>query len=196
LIPNVDDTFSAWFSRYYKDVQNAWNVSEAAMKAKLFLVLLVSIFTVTANAQESSSAAESVEKLRAQLLEVQGKEEALRGRAQQLDESLKPENIERSLAGVGSTKPEELREARRSQLTIERDGVQAQLKLVETSRQRLETAIANAEVRAYQESARPQNKLIASSAASYKWMMFGGGSAAVLALAGGVLLYRRKIRLR
>lgn len=166
------------------------------MRAKLFLVLLVSIFTVTTNAQESSSAAESVEKLRAQLLEVQGKEEALRARARQLDESLKPENIERSLAGVGSTKPEELRELRRRQLTIEKDGVQAQLNILETSRQRLETAIANAEARAYHESARPENKLVASSPRSYLWLLFGGGGAAALAVAGGVLLYRRKIRLR
>ena len=163
------------------------------MRAKLFPVLLVFIFTATANAQESTSAAESVEKLRAQLLEVQGKEETLRAQAQQLDESLKPENIERSLAGIGSTKPEELRELRRRQLKIERDGVQAQLRLLETSRQRLETAIANAEVRAYQESARPGGQVLAaSSPRSYLWLMFGGGSAAALALAGGVLLYRRK----
>src|SRR5215203_4420498 len=111
------------------------------MTAKIFLILLAFVFTATTNAQESSSAAESVEKLRAQLLEVQGKEEALRDRAQQLDESLKPENIERSLAGIGSTKPEELRESRRRQLTIELNGVLAQLKTLETGRQRLETAI-------------------------------------------------------
>jgi hypothetical protein len=167
------------------------------MRAKGILVLLVLIFTVTANAQESSSAAESVEKLRAQLLEVQGKEEALRVRVQQLDESLKPENIERSLAGIGSTRPEELRETRRRQLTIERDGVQAQLRLLETSRQRLEIAIANAEAQAYHESARPENQtMVVSSIKGYGWLLFGGGSAAALALAGGVLFYRRKMRLR
>ena len=83
-----------------------------------------------------------LEKLRAQLLEVQGKEDGLRNRLAQLEEAIKPENIERSLAGVGSTRPEELRESRRRQLTIERDGVLAQLKILETSRQRLEAAIA------------------------------------------------------
>src|SRR5215204_3676169 len=124
------------------------------MRAKLFLVLFVLIFTATANAQESSSAAESVDKLRAQLLDVQAKEEELRARVQQLDESLKPENIERSLAGIGSTRPEDLRESRRRQLTIERDGVVAQLRTVETSKQRLESALANAEILAYQQSAR------------------------------------------
>jgi hypothetical protein len=170
------------------------------MKLKSGLVLLIFVvltFAVAGNAQEASSAAENVEKLRAQLLEVQAKEEALRARAAQLEESLKPENIERSLAGVGSTRPEELRETRRRQLTIERDGVMAQLKLAETSRQRLETAIAQAEALAYQESARPATEMMAaSSARGYQWLMLGGGGFAVLAFAGGVVLYRRKIRLR
>ena len=79
----------------------------------------------------------------------------MRIRAQQLDEELKPENIERSLAGIGSPRPEELREARRRQLTIERESVKAQLKLIETTKLRLETAITSAEGRAYQESALP-----------------------------------------
>lgn len=173
------------------------------MKHKTILLLaLILMFTVNGFAQEQqpATAAESLEKLRAQLLEVQAKEQELRDRAQQLEESIKPENIERSLAGVGSTRPEELRESRRRQLTKERDGVLAQLKLVETSRQRLEAAILNAQGRAYQESARPtpvdQFQLVAvSSAWGYRWLMFGGGGVA-LALAGGVLLYRRKIRLR
>jgi hypothetical protein len=168
------------------------------MKLKSGLVLLIFVFTfaVGGNAQEASSAAENVDNLRAQLLEVQAKEEALRALAAQLEESLKPENIERSLAGVGSTRPEELRESRRRQLAIERDGVMAQLKLAETSRQRLETAIANAEALAYQQSARPATEMLVVSPVAYKWLMLGGGGFAALALAGGVVLYRRKIRLR
>jgi hypothetical protein len=78
-------------------------------------------------------------------------------------------------------------------LTIERDGVQAQLKTLETGRQRLETALANAEVLAYQESARPTQMLSASKPRSYQILMLGGGSLAVLALGGGALFYRRKI---
>ena len=137
------------------------------LKSGLVLVLLL-VFSAVAYAQETASAAESAEKLKAQLLEVQGQEEALRARAQQLDESLKPENIERSLAGIGSTRPEELRESRRRQLTIERDGVLAQLRTVETGRQRLETALANAEILAYQESARPTQMMSASSPRRYQ----------------------------
>jgi len=173
------------------------------MKVKFLLSVLILMFAANGYAQEAqpATAAESLEKLRAQLLDVQAKEEELRERARQLEESLKPENIEHSLAGVGSTRPEELREYRRRQLTKERDGVLAQLKVVETSRQRLETAILNAQGRAYQESARPtpveQLQLVTvSSVWGYRWLMFGGGGVAALALAGGVLFYRRKIRLR
>lgn len=169
------------------------------MRLKSFFVLLsVLAFTPVVFAQ-SESAAESLEKLRAQLLAVQTQEEGLRARVQQLDESLKPENIERSLAGVGSTKPEELREARRRQLTIERDNVLAQLRIVESNRQRLETAVGNAEVRAYQESARPtpeREMMVVTSLSSSRLLLFGGGGFAVLALAGGVLFYRRRIKLR
>lgn len=171
------------------------------VRSSLVLVLFVLVYMANGYAQERSTAAESLEKLKAQLLEVQGKEEALRARAQQLEERLKPENIERSLAGVGSTKPEELRETRRRRLTIERDGVLAQLKLLEASRQRLETAIANAEGRAYQESARPaptvgSEMMAVSSGWGSRWLLFGGGGVAAIALAGGVLFYRRRIKLR
>src|SRR5215216_6791315 len=151
------------------------------MKIGFGLALIVFVFTFACVGYAQESAAESVEKLKAQLLEVQGKEEALRARLQQLDESIKPENIERSLAGVGSTRPEELREARRRQLSIERDGVLAQLKTVETSRTRLEAALANAEVLAYQQSARPaptMNQTMIASGSRNQWLMFGGGSLA------------------
>ena len=75
-------------------------------------------------------------------------------RAEYLDEALRPENIERSLAGIGSTRPEELRESRRRQLQTQRDGITAQLRTLETSRLRLEAAILDADARAYQQSAR------------------------------------------
>jgi len=164
------------------------------LKSGLALFLLL-VFSVVVFAQESQeSAAESVDKLKMQLLEVQGQEEALRARLQDLDEAIKPENIERSLAGIGSTRPEELRESRRRQLTIERDGVQAQLNTLETGKQRLETALRNAEVLAYQQSARPTQMLSASSPRRYQLLMLGGGGLAALALGGGALFYRRKIR--
>jgi len=117
------------------------------------LLVLTAVFTANVKAQDAASNAQGVETLRLQLLDVQAKETELQTREQQLDEALKPENIERSLAGVGSTRPEELRESRRRQLSIERDGVRAQLKIVATSRERLESVIRTAESQAYQQSA-------------------------------------------
>jgi len=170
------------------------------LKSSLVLLSLILVFAVSGNAQETATAAESVEKLKAQLLEVQGKEDALRTRLAQLDEAIKPENIERSLAGIGSTRPEELREQRRRQLSIERDGVLAQLGTIETSRTRLEAALANAEVLAYQQSARPRPTIennLAALGSRYQWLVLGGGSGlALLALGGGAFAYRRKTRLR
>jgi IS5 family transposase len=126
------------------------------MKFALSLILfvaLVPMLIADAAAQSNSGAAQSVAELRARLADVEAKENELQARVRQLDEALKPENIERSLAGIGSTKPEELREHRRRQLTIERDGVRAQLNLLATSRERLQAAIRTAEGTAYQQSA-------------------------------------------
>jgi hypothetical protein len=166
------------------------------LKSILAILVVGLLFSVHVYAQETESAAESAERLKLQLLDVQAHEADLRARLQELDESIKPENIERSLAGVGSTRPEELREQRRRQLSIQRDGVLAQLQTLETSRTRLETAIANAETRAYHESARPATEQSLLAAGSRKqWMVFGGGGLGLLALAGGgAFLYRRTKR--
>jgi hypothetical protein len=166
------------------------------MRSKLSLILfsLLLALTTSASAQEASSAAETAERLRAQLLEVQSKQDALRAQAEQLEEDLKPENIERALAGIGSTKPEELRESRRRQLTIERDGVLAQLKILETSRSRLETAIANADALAYQQSARraATNKMLMSQYySSPRLLILVGLVALVLVFAAAIVLRRR-----
>ena len=168
------------------------------MKLKFSLALVfVLLFSAHSYAQETESAAEAVDRMKLQLLEMQAVEADLRARLQELDESIKPENIERSLAGVGSTRPEELREARRRQLSIQRDGVRAQLQTLETSRTRLETAIVNAEALAYQQSARPPDKeqSIILSGLPVQWLIFGSGGLALLALGGGgALLYRRNKR--
>jgi uncharacterized protein YlxW (UPF0749 family) len=162
------------------------------LKSGLAMLFLL-VFSASVYAQDTTaSAAETADNLRAHLLDLQGKEEPLRARLAELDESIKPENIERSLAGVGSTRPEELRESRRRQLTIARDGVQAQLQTLETERQRLEAALANAETLAYQQSARPTQMMSAKSPRQFPLLMLGGGGLAALALGGGALFYRRK----
>lgn len=118
------------------------------MKTNVKLVLVLALIVVAqaaAAAQERTEKPETADDLQLQVIELQSKEETLRLRAQQLDEDLKPENIERALAGIGSTRPEALREARRRQLTIERESVSLQLRVLEKMRMRLEAAITEAE---------------------------------------------------
>jgi cell division protein FtsB len=119
------------------------------------LLLLVAACAASASAQSPASAAQQVESLRAQLNDVQKREEDLQTRMRQLDEDLRPENIERYFALNGSTRPEEQREQRRRQLERQKAGVQSQLDQLAQSRTRLETSIATAEAAAYRESANP-----------------------------------------
>ncbi len=165
------------------------------MKSLLSLVLfvaLVAVFAAGANAQTADqsgpSAAENVETLKAQLLEAQAREAELQARARQLDEDMKPENIERSLAGVGSTRPEELRAQVRQQLGIQKDGVTAQLRIVTASRERLESAVRFAETQAYQQSAEKASlspTILAQALGSSRWLI--AAVAGLLAIFGIVL---------
>jgi hypothetical protein len=84
---------------------------------------------------------------------MQAQQTELQTRLAQLDEEIKPENIERSLTGIGSTHPEDLREARRRQLEVQRKGIQTQLDTLAASRTRLENAIAIAESESYRSAA-------------------------------------------
>jgi cell division protein FtsB len=160
----------------------------------ILLLVLLPVLSANVSAESSFDAAQSVAELQTQLSDVQAKENELQARARQLDEDLKPENIERSLAGVGSTKPEELRELRRRQLTIERDSVRTQLTLLATSRERLESAIRRAEGVAYQQSAEgfatPQNKtMMVEGAGGARWTVLGlSGVVALLGIAFVIVL--------
>ncbi|HWN08881.1 MAG TPA: hypothetical protein VNO50_06315 [Pyrinomonadaceae bacterium] len=117
--------------------------------------LLILMFSYS-SALGQTSAQELASNLRNQLIELETKQAALQTRLQELEEKLKPGNIEQSLAGVGSTRPEDLREQKRRQLEIERSGVQKQVDLLATSRTRLEASIARADAEAYRQSAAPQ----------------------------------------
>ena len=91
-------------------------------------------------------AEQRAEQLRGQLMDIQSKIADFESRLEQVEYALRPENIENSTAGYGSTRPEVAREARRKSLESERSRVQAQLKLAETSRSRLEVAVGNADL--------------------------------------------------
>ena len=90
-------------------------------------------------------AEQRAEQLRSQLMDIQSKIADFEAKLEQIEFALRPENIDNSTAGYGSTHPEQAREARKKQLEGERSRVQAQLKLAENSRSRLEVAVANAD---------------------------------------------------
>ena len=146
------------------------------MKIRVALILLMALTLMSAEkvrAQNPSTAGSDLDSLRGQLSEVEYKEAELKIRLQQLDYDLKPENIERHFNGYGSTRPEELREARRRQLQIEKDFVLARLQQLASDRARLEAAVTEARAKAYQQSAqgaavlqpdqKPHTKLLTSA---------------------------------
>lgn len=110
-------------------------------RGTLLVVLALSSLAVAA-AQNSTP----VEQLRSQLSDLEAKETELQARLKQLDEDLRPENIEKFFALSGSTHPEDLRAERRRQLESQKASVQAQLDQLAASRTRLEAAISTAEV--------------------------------------------------
>jgi hypothetical protein len=89
-------------------------------------------------------AEQRAESLRAQQLDVETKLADLQSKLEQIEYQMRPESIERA-AGYGTVHPEEARDARRRQLEGERSRVLAQVKILETSRTRLETSVATAD---------------------------------------------------
>jgi hypothetical protein len=90
-------------------------------------------------------AEQRAEQLRSQLIDVQSKIADLNSRLDQVEYMLKPENIDRATQGYGTVHPEEARESRRRQLENEKSRLQAQISILETSKTRLEQAIATAD---------------------------------------------------
>ena len=93
-----------------------------------------------------SRAEQRAENFRAQLRDVTEKELNLQGRIEQLDYELQPENIQRRAAMTGTLRPDELRAQIQRQLEGERRRLQQQAEMLNTSRARLESAIATADL--------------------------------------------------
>ncbi len=138
-------------------------ITKHCIKSTVFLGVLIAVGWLAIRTPGQTNAQERAANLRAQLVEAQARQAELQNRLQQLDEDLKPENIEHSFAGVGSVHPEELRETRRRQLEIEKRGVQSQLDVLAASRSRLEAAIARADAESYQQSAGPSPNIVTAT---------------------------------
>jgi len=83
--------------------------------------------------------------LRKQLIESIEKETTYKSRLAQMDEEIRPENVERSLSGVGTTRTAEIREVRRRSLEIEKRGLESLLNLIAQTRARLEEEVRQAD---------------------------------------------------
>jgi archaellum component FlaC len=80
-----------------------------------------------------------------ELREIESQQNDLQARVEEISYAMKPENIERSVAGYGTTRPEELREQRRKQLENEKTRIEKQLEQLAANHTRLEQAIAGAD---------------------------------------------------
>ena len=172
------------------------------MKLRFALVLFSSILAFSSPqilAQGTDVVAETADRLRGQLSEVQNHEAELKIRLEQLEFDLRPENIERHFAGYGSTRPEELREGRRRKLQLEKDRVQSLLTELSGRRQRLESAIAMTDAKVYQQSALGSASLQSDPERQARFFtatrMLAGGVITLLLIGGVlVLLVARKRR--
>ena len=109
-----------------------------------------------------SRAEQRSSQLRTELRDVQSKKADLEAHLEQVEFDLKPENIERAVAGYGTTRPEDLRAQRKKQLESERSRTQQQLEQLTASVSRIEQALATSEV----EVDRLQKKLEAADKAA------------------------------
>ena len=109
-----------------------------------------------------SRAEQRSSQLRTELREVQGKKADLEAHVEQVENDLKPENIERAVAGYGTTRPEELRAQRQKQLENDRTRSRQQIDQLTASEGRIQQAIATSDV----EIDRLQKKLEAADKAA------------------------------
>ena len=114
----------------------------------VFVMLVLLLGCAVLSFSQSMSPAEEAQQLRNELRQMLDREAEVQMRLQELDYELKPENIESYYAGVGSTRPEELRAMRRKKLQAEKDRLMKQLSEISQDRLRVEAAILNAETRA------------------------------------------------
>jgi len=85
------------------------------------------------------------EALQRELSDIAARETSLQKRLDEIEPQLQPDRIEQSLAGVGSTRPEENRDAVRNQLSNEKRKIQTQLDQFRQNRVRLQASLSTAE---------------------------------------------------
>ncbi len=117
------------------------------------VALLMFAAVIFVGAQDISTVEQRSEALRAQLRSVVDKQAELQARLTQLEEDLKPENIQRTIVGIGTTDANALRDQRQQQLEREKAKLEEQMRSLDTSRTRLEASIASADAEAIRQRA-------------------------------------------
>jgi hypothetical protein len=82
------------------------------------------------------------ETLQLHMYEISEKEQPLLARMEQINQQLRPEAMERTMAGVGSVHPEDLRDEVRKKLLSEKVRIQMQLDLLRQDRGRTQASLA------------------------------------------------------
>lgn len=85
------------------------------------------------------------EGLQAQLVETAAKEVPLQKRIDEIEDLLRPQRLEQEMAGVGSTRPEEDRDAVRNRLGNEKRRLQIQIDVLRQSRLRFQSSLNTAD---------------------------------------------------
>jgi chromosome segregation ATPase len=109
-----------------------------------------------------SRAEQRSSQLRTELRDVESKKADLEVHLEMVENDLKPENIERAVAGYGTTRPEELRAQRQKVLENDRTRTRQQIDQLTASESRIQQAIATQDV----EIDRLQKKLEAADKAA------------------------------
>jgi hypothetical protein len=101
--------------------------------------------TISTNLTLLTQVEQRAEMLRKQLIELMEKETAMKTRLVQIEEDMRPENIERAMSAMGGTRTAELRDARRRILENERKGLDNVLNQIALSRMRLQDDVKDAD---------------------------------------------------
>ena len=86
-----------------------------------------------------------IRSLQSDLTDIAAKETALNKRLDEIEREQRPDRIERTMAGVGLTHPEQERDAIMTKLSNEKRQIQSQLETLRSTRARIPGLIANAE---------------------------------------------------
>jgi hypothetical protein len=154
----------------------------------VFVVLVVLLGSAVQSVSQPLNPGEEAQQLRAELSKLLDRETEIEMRIHELDYELKPENIESHFAGVGSTRPEELRAMRRKKLQAEKDRLVKQLSEISQDRSRMEAAILNAETRANFAAAVTNSATVQENRMSPLSALLVGRSRQVAAIALGLIL--------